>query len=226
MAGFRTHVTVSTAVGVAYGAFTVRPLGFGPDTAVLATGLTAVGGMLPDLDSDTGRPVRELTSLAAAIVPLLLVQRLMQAELTHESILATLVAMYLAIRYGLPQVLGRLTVHRGMFHSLPAMLIAGLMVYLEYCSPNRWLRAVLATGVMLGFLSHLILDEIYSVDFNGLRVKLKSSAGSAVKVVSTSWFGTSVCYGLLGALLFLAWVDYHQDHDDHHWHEVRTLAER
>lgn len=207
MAGFRTHITVSTALGIAYGAATVRPLGFGPETAVLATGLTAVGGMLPDLDSDSGRPVREMTSLAAAVLPIMLVPRLMHAGLTHEGVLAILVAMYLLIRYGLPQILGRLTVHRGMFHSLPAMVIAGLIIYLEYDSPDHRLRAVLALGVMLGFLSHLILDEIYSVDFNGIRIKLKSSAGSAVKLVSHSWFGTSICYLMLGALLFLAWVD-------------------
>ena len=39
---------------------------------------------------------------------------------------------------------------------------------------------------MVGFLSHLVLDEIYSVDFRGARIKLKSSAGSAVKFMSSS----------------------------------------
>ncbi|MEO2091239.1 MAG: hypothetical protein ABGY75_17395, partial [Gemmataceae bacterium] len=56
--------------------------------------------------------------------------------------------------------------------------------------------------------SHLILDEIYSVDFNGIRVKLKASAGSAFKFFSASVVGTVVCYGLLGALGFLAYKDY------------------
>jgi hypothetical protein len=67
---------------------------------------------------------------------------------------------------------------------------------------------VLAGGVMLGFLSHLILDEIYSVDFNGIRIKLKASAGSAFKFFSSSVWGTAVCYGLLGALGYLAYLDY------------------
>ena len=53
---------------------------------------------------------------------------------------------------------------------------------------------------MLGFLSHLILDEIYSVDINGLRVKLKASAGSALKFFSSSIVASMVCYGMLGAL--------------------------
>ena len=66
MAGFRTHITVSTLCGLGYGAAAVKPLGFPAETAFLAAGITAVGGMLPDLDSDSGVPVRELSGLAAA----------------------------------------------------------------------------------------------------------------------------------------------------------------
>ena len=63
---------------------------------------------------------------------------------------------------------------------------------------------------MLGFLSHLLLDEIYSVDFNGIRIKLKASAGSAFKFFSPSVWGTAACYALLGALGFLAYKDSEQ----------------
>ena len=210
MAGFRTHITVSTLCGIAYGGAAVNPLGFTPEAAVLAAGLTAVGGMLPDLDSDSGVPVREMSGLAAAVVPLLLLPRLMANGMTQEGVLAMVVACYLLIRYGASWTLKRITVHRGMYHSIPAMLISGLIVYLEYHSSNPRVRLLLAGGVMLGFLSHLILDEIYSVDFNGVRLKLKSSAGSALKFFSPSWIGTSVCYGLLGGLGFLAYLEWAQ----------------
>ena len=208
MAGFRTHLGVATACGVGYGAAAVNPLGFGPEAAILAAGLTAVGGMLPDLDSDSGRPIKELFSLAGAVVPLLLVPRLQQTGMSYEGMLAFLVLCYVFVRYALAWALKQVTVHRGMFHSIPAMLIAGLVVYLEYGSPNRAVRLLLAGGVMLGFLSHLVLDEIYSVDFNGVRVKLKSSAGSAVKLFSPSLVGTTVCYTILGVLLVAAYMDY------------------
>ena len=59
MAGFRTHVTVSAGLGVGVGAAAVNPLGFAPEAGFLAACVTAVGGMLPDLDSDSGIPVRE-----------------------------------------------------------------------------------------------------------------------------------------------------------------------
>ena len=207
MAGFRMHITVSTACGVAYGGAAVNPLGFPPETAILAAGITAVGGMLPDLDSDSGKPVRELSALAAAVVPLLLVPRLDAAGLTREGVLATLMVLYLVIRYSLGSGIRRISVHRGMFHSIPAMLIAGLIVYLEYHGELRT-RLLLAGGVMIGFLSHLVLDEIYAVDFNGIRLKLNSFAGSALKFFSPSWIATSVCYGILIALGYVAYVEY------------------
>ncbi|MCI0702064.1 MAG: metal-dependent hydrolase [Planctomycetia bacterium] len=208
MAGFRTHITVSGALGIAYGGAAVQPMGFTTEAGVLAAGVTAVGGMLPDLDSDSGVPVREMFGLAAAVVPLMLIPRLMDAGLSKEGILATLLFGYLIIRYGVANLFKLLSVHRGMYHSVPAMLIAGLCVYLAYHSPDRTLRFLLAGGVMLGFLSHLILDEVYSVDWRGLKPKLKSSAGSAFKFGSSSVFATATCYLILGGLLYLAYLDY------------------
>lgn len=210
MAGFRTHIVVSTACGAGYGTAAALPgggMGFDPAAAFLAATVTAVGGMLPDLDSESGRPVREVSALSAAVVPLLLVPRMIEMGQSQECRLASLVVMYIAVRYGLAYFVRKVSVHRGMFHSLPAMLIAGLVVYLEYSSPNTPLRLLLAGGVMLGFLSHLILDEIYSVDFNGVRVRLAKSAGSALKLSSPSWVGTSICYGLLAGFGMLVYLD-------------------
>jgi len=208
MAGFRTHITVSGALGVAYGGVAVQPLGFPTETALLAAGLTAVGGMLPDLDSDSGVPVREMFGLAAVVLPLTLVPRLFHMHVSQEGILVTLLFAYVGIRYGASKVFRRFTVHRGMFHSVPALLICGLIVYLGYHSPDRRLRLLLAGGVMAGFFSHLLLDEMYSVDFRGLKVKLNKYAGTAVKMFSPSFSGTATCYALLGALLYLAYLDY------------------
>ncbi len=208
VAGFRTHITVSGVCGVLYGGAAVQPMGFHADAAVLAAGLTTASGMLPDLDSDSGVPVREMFGLAAIVGPLLLVPRLVQLDLSRETILASMLFGYVIIRYFIANLFRQFTVHRGMYHSIPAMLIAGLCVYLAYQSPDRNLRLMLAGGVMIGFLSHLILDEIYSVDFRGVRIKLKASAGSAVKLASTSVYANITCYTILGGLLYVAYQDY------------------
>jgi len=208
VAGFRTHITVSSTLGVIYGGIAVQPLGFETDAAILAAGITAVGGMLPDLDSDSGIPVREMFGLAAAVLPMLLLPRFVHSGMTREAILATILFSYIIVRYGVSSVFKKLSVHRGMYHSIPAMLIAGLVVYLAYHSPERDLRFLMAGGVMIGFASHLILDEIYSVDFRGVKIVLKSSAGSAVKFSSSSLIATASCYAILGGLGYLAYLEY------------------
>ena len=100
MAGFRMHLGTAAVCGVVYGGAAVNPMGFDTEAAILAAGLTAVGGMLPDLDSDSGRPIRELFALAGAIVPLLLMPRLRNLDLSHQGMLLFLIFAYLAVRYG------------------------------------------------------------------------------------------------------------------------------
>lgn len=109
-------------------------------------------------------------------------------------------ALLLFIRYGLSNIFGHLAVHRGRFHSIPPLLIAGLTTYLIYPSEELRLRVFLACGVMLGLLSRLILDELYSVDFMGVRLRLNPYAGSAVKLVSKSGSATLTVYVLLAVL--------------------------
>jgi hypothetical protein len=205
MASYRGHLVVSSALGAAYGAAALFSWNFDWSPAFLAAGLTTLGGLLPDLDSDSGVPVREMFGLAAAVTPLLMFDRIHADSPERKAVL--LGAIYLLIRYGLSNVFKHLTVHRGMFHSIPALLISGLATYLLYHNPDVRLRLYLAGGVMLGFLSHLVLDELYSVDFTGLRPHLNRYAGSALKLASPSWVATANTYVVLFALGFLAWID-------------------
>jgi len=208
MASYQGHLMFSSVLGAAYGSAGVLKMNLDWGPAFLGAGVTTLGGLLPDLDSDSGVPVREMFSLAATVVPLFFLHRLRKWDFTIEQTLVILGAMYLFIRYGLSRIFKRHTVHRGMFHSVPAMLIAGLAVYLVYHPGTLSLRLFIAGGVMLGFLSHLVLDEIYSVDFMGARLHLNKFAGSAVKFWSKSLPATLVCYAILALLAFSAWREY------------------
>ena len=208
MANFRGHLAFSSTLGTTYGVALAWQFGTDWATSTLAAGLTAVGGMLPDLDSDHGVPVRELFGLAAIVVPMMFLRRLYYGwQLRDEEVLVVVGLMYLGVRYGLAFLFKRLTVHRGMFHSIPAMVIAGLATFLIYHHPDVRQRLMLALGVMLGFFSHLLLDEIYSVDLRGVKPKLNQFAGSALKFASPSQLATGVTYLLLLALGFLAFLD-------------------
>jgi hypothetical protein len=106
-----------------------------------------------------------------------------------------------------------------MFHSIPALFIAGLVTFMLDHHLSLTLRLFLSTGVMIGFLSHLILDELCSVDFQGVKLKANQFAGSALKFRSRSWVGTLTCYSILGGLVYLSWLDYGQG-----WTRVGTEA--
>ncbi len=206
MASYRGHLTFAGLLGTGYGSLALLEWNWDWGPVIVATGLTTLGGLLPDLDSDSGVPVRELFGISAAVTPFLLFPRVYaHFRQSTEQTIVVLGVVYLFIRYLLSHFFNRFTVHRGMFHSLPAMLIAGLTTYLVYPSPNVRLRTFLSVGVMLGFLSHLILDELYSVDFMGVRLRLNKYAGSAVKLYSKSWPATVATYLLLAYLLWCVW---------------------
>jgi hypothetical protein len=206
MASYQGHLTLSSLLGLGVGAAAAYyGMDWGP--VFLGAGLTALGGILPDLDSDSGVPVREVFGLAAAAVPVLLFRRLHDWGLKIEQTLAVLGVVYLLIRYGGPKVFGRFTVHRGMFHSIPAMFIAGLVVFLLVHSDDLAVRLYLAGGTMIGFLSHLVLDELSSINFMGFTVKLNKYAGSALKLFSPSWAATATTYVVLVALAFVAYLE-------------------
>jgi membrane-bound metal-dependent hydrolase YbcI (DUF457 family) len=180
VADFKTHVTFSSAIGAGY-AVVASGSGFHLSTAILAGGLCGVSGMLPDIDSDPGVPRREAFGFAAAFIPLLMMDRFKQFDLSHDQIVLCGVLMYVGIRFWLSRLIGRWSVHRGMWHSIPAVLIFAGLAFLISGSPDIFDRYLKAVAVGLGALSHLVLDEVYSIDTSGFVPKLKKSFGSAVK---------------------------------------------
>ena len=212
MADFRTHITASSVLGVAYGgaahAFFDVPL----STSVLAGGLCAVSGMLPDVDSNSGRPLQEGLAFAAAVVPMMMVDRFQQLLWTPESIVLAGAAVYVFVRFALGELLKRYTVHRGMFHSLPAAVIFGEIAFLLTSGTDLRLRVYKAGAVVVGYVTHLVLDELYSIDWHRGRLRLKKSFGTALKMFSHKWWPNVSAYLKLGVLTYIVlcepgWMD-------------------
>ncbi|QDU88345.1 hypothetical protein Pla175_17200 [Pirellulimonas nuda] len=201
MADFKTHVTFSGVLGCGYTAAGLMT-GVPPATAFVAGGLCGVSGMLPDIDSDSGRPRREAMSFAAAIVPMLLVDRFRQLELSHDCMVLFAAVLYVGIRFVGARLIGRWSVHRGMFHSIPAALIFAGLAFLIAGATDLQMRYFKAFGVFIGVISHLVLDEVYSVDMRGIRPKLKKSFGTAVKFWGNdSWANFSTYAKLVAVFL-------------------------
>jgi membrane-bound metal-dependent hydrolase YbcI (DUF457 family) len=196
MAGFKTHITVSTLLGVGYGAAGAY-VGLPWESAVIAGGLCGVGGMMPDIDSDSGVPFREAMGFAAAIIPLLLLSRFAELGLNHEQMVFAAGGTYVFIRFGVGRLLSNYTVHRGMFHSIPAALIFAGLVFLFSASANLQLRYFKAAGMFLGVMSHLTLDEIYAVEWSRGRWRFKKSFGTALKLWGDSMWANFSTYAKL-----------------------------
>lgn len=207
MAGFKTHITTSTVLGIGYGAGAHVLYNVPLPTAALAAGLCSVSGMLPDIDSDSGVPLRESLAFAAAIVPMLMLERFRELQFAPESIAIAGAAIYLTIRFGLGGLLKRYTVHRGMFHSLPAALIFGEAAFLICHSEDINLRYYKAGAVVVGVLSHLVLDELWAIHFQRGRLRLKKSFGTAFKVWGDCLWANFSTYAKLGLLSWLVWND-------------------
>ena len=149
---------------------------------MVAGALCSVAGMLPDLDHNSGIPLREMLAFVAVLIPMLMIPRFESLGMTPETMVFVAGLMYVFIRFFVGHIFRQYTTHRGMWHSIPAALIAGMLTFLICLSPDLNARMFKSWAVVLGFVSHLALDELYSVDFRGRR--LKRSSGTALKFLS------------------------------------------
>ncbi len=202
MASFRGHLTTSAVLGLAYGIVGFWNLGLRWWAGALGAAVTAVGGLLPDLDSDSSVPNRTMFWLASPLAGVVALEHGLARGLPIEMALLWLAGTFILVRYVVCYAFRRMTVHRGMFHSIPAMLISGLALFLFYFHLEQRLRLFLAGAVMAGYLSHLVLDEICAVDLQGGRIR--KPFGTALKFFSASWLATTACYFLLFLLALLA----------------------
>lgn len=206
MADFKSHITGSTLVGVAYGYWGVTTQSMSLESGILAGGLCAVSGMLPDLDSDSGVPLRETSMFVAAIAPMLMIDRFRDLGFSHEAMALAAMIVYLGIRFVAVEFFKRHTVHRGMWHSIPAAASAGVLAYLVMPCPSESIRVYKSGAVVVGFLVHLIMDEIWSIDISrGFR--LKKSFGTALKFFGKDKLPNLLVYGMLGLLTYVATGD-------------------
>ena len=211
MAMFREHVAtgavISTGVCVAayaYG-YVTDPL-----LLLLLFAVTVVGSFLPDVDSDSGIPfyiVYGTATLAASGVAALYV-----LNSPYASDLRYLVGVPVGALFFFWIVIGAIvkkcTKHRGIFHSLPALIIAATATFLaaRHYGFTDTMGMILAGGMALGFLSHLVLDELYSeITLDGIPFNTKSSAGTAMKWFAKQRHVNVVTYAIMAALLYTAW---------------------
>ncbi|ANF56129.1 metal-dependent hydrolase [Halotalea alkalilenta] len=182
MADFKTHLSAAAMTGAGLstagwylGAWTLSE-------ALALTGLVALGGILPDIDADRSHAVGLIFTMLAVIAMVAAVIAL-TPHMTLASLASTGIGVYTGVRYIASGLFRRLTVHRGVWHSLLAALASGFSIsalgyhFFGSTAEQAWLQGA---ALCLGVVIHLLLDECYSVDMVGQR--MKRSFGTALKL--------------------------------------------
>lgn len=240
MPGYKTHITWSSAAGIALGSAAYLWYGVSLPQAVFGGVLCSLGGILPDIDSDNSQAFRRCVTTISGVCVLLLASRLRDFALEPEAVVTTCAGVYFFIVYVIGGMVSKLSIHRGMFHSIPFAVIAGEVLFI-LSSGDTQLRLFKSASIFFGVLIHLTLDEINSVSVlgsgnsnrtsysaynngyeapyynNGYQqqnyrkkrsrkrrfqvVRIKSSFGTALKLIDYKHMGSTVVFYIVMAFL-------------------------
>ena len=204
MANFPTHIVVGTIVAGSLATLTLAADVIAPENLVAVTMAGSLGSVLPDIDLKDSRPSRALFAGLAVFFSF--------ALLFHFAPRLSIVEMWIAVAgnaavralWRAHDVPSLATSHRGIWHSSIAGIVCAfatvLIFYYVFDRPDG--VAWLAGGFLLiGFLTHLILDEMYSVDVLGNHIK--KSFGTAFKPIDMRNPAGSVAMAVAAVALLL-----------------------
>ncbi len=185
MANFHTHITIAAAGA---GLLSVLCLQVGlvqPREALILALMGTIGGILPDIDLEHAYPSRIMFSLFGILAAFLVIFSTENDMSIVELWLIGLVT-FGSIRWPIWIIFHQYTNHRGSIHSLVAALFFTFLAtsFSHYImGKNPFVAWLMGLFVFLGFVLHLVLDELYSVDFMNSRIK--RSFGTALKILDT-----------------------------------------
>jgi membrane-bound metal-dependent hydrolase YbcI (DUF457 family) len=193
---YHQHVGFATSFGIVYAVGTYMLAGLHWLYGSIAALLAILGGLLPDIDSAT---VSGTLGILAALEAVHLIKG-GSREVSFEMTLWVMLLSYSLVRRGMRSLAKYLMVHRGISHSVPTLAVWMSAIYLYYPSQLHVIRVMMAVAVGLGFFSHLLLDEMFSVDISNARVN--RAFGTAMKFWAPSLTSTVGIYALLSLLLW------------------------
>ena len=191
MAGYKAHIAFGVVSAFSLSIVVVLLSLVSIELVPLVFLLTVIGAVLPDVDSDTGIPVKLLFLMLSIFTVIYTFIRQPFGVFHLDSLLLSIgsgLIVYFVIGYAFK----KFTVHRGIFHSIPAALVMGLLsihLFVSYGWERDGLQ-VIAASVTIGYLCHLLLDEINSaVNLSGVPFIPKRSLGSALNIFIITYWG-------------------------------------
>jgi membrane-bound metal-dependent hydrolase YbcI (DUF457 family) len=204
MANFPTHIAVGTVVSGALATVTVAADMVAPENIVAVTLAGVLGSVLPDIDLKDSRPARAMFAGLGVFFSFAVLFSLERKYSIAEMLILWLGTLVF-VRYVGKEVFARFSYHRGIWHSILAMIFCAFLtawVFRYLLGRDEQVSWLAAGFLALGFLTHLILDEIYSVDVMDTRIK--ASFGTALKLFDHRHIGHSTAMAVATVLVFLA----------------------
>ncbi len=210
MANFSTHLNVAAFVSGITSAALLSANHIDLNTALWLWFLGTIGGLLPDIDSDNSTSLDIIFNLFTICVILLSIRHLTSNAINDRQFLLIIglpVLIYLFFKYCVRNIFEWQTIHRGICHSLLFLIFCSLITtnityfVIHNAVPDgidiAWFSGMF---VFFGGTTHLLLDEIYSVDLANVRIK--RSFGSALKLTDYSNIPLSIIFTVLSIMLF------------------------
>lgn len=202
MANFKTHIGFGVFIGICFiVAGLIYSLFSSTESIIWIFLAVLIGSFLPDLDMDEGVPFQILFGLLGAGLSGLFFLNLYQdGERDKWVLIFTAALIFIGVRFGAGWIFEKFTSHRGIFHSIPGVILFGLLTiwFLDTLSILEEQKIFLGVAVSAGYLGHLVLDEIYSsVNLRGHSLLPKQSLGNALKFYSSSKLASLIFYGLI-----------------------------
>jgi membrane-bound metal-dependent hydrolase YbcI (DUF457 family) len=181
MANFNTHFIVSAGASAVVSGTLLSMGVIAPSQSIMGFAIGTFGGLMPDIDSDNSKAIGiGFTVLSLLITILLIFLNSSTYSLVEMLIMGAIV--FSTIRLGVIDIFRKISKHRGMFHSIPVALIWGLVTTILthlFFDLNSLVSWVYGFMMSFGYIVHLLLDELYSVDLGNRR--MKKSSGTAFK---------------------------------------------
>jgi hypothetical protein len=214
MASFRTHFSFGIASGI-LSAIAVTSLALAPHSftfSVLIGLAVTLGAQLPDMDSDSGLPFHITFSSLSLVSAILTALYIWQSNPENYSLLVIAPIVVFCFVWGVVgYVFKRFTKHRGLAHSVPASLLAGLITFsfVSWLGFADWQAFLLGIALSLGYLIHLILDEIWAgLNFHGQLFVPNKAFGSALKFTSHNRVLTALMYTAIIGMIFVNFANF------------------
>jgi len=204
MANFPTHIAVGTVVSGALATATLAANVVAPENLVAVTLAGVLGSVLPDIDLKESRPSHAMFAGLAVFFSFAVLFSLQQTYSVVEMLILWLGTLVL-VRYLGRSLFFHFSYHRGIWHSLLAAAFCGCLtavVYSRLLGRNEGVAWLAAGFMVIGYLTHLVLDEIYSVDVMDTRIK--ASFGTALKFIDAKHLGQTSAMAVATVLAFLA----------------------